>query len=121
AGRGTKTAGAGAATSKQSSSAVVRKAVYETSRKKEVGVSDLTLLSKISNESINENLRKRFEHREIYVPYLLISGLILSRPISAMYLSASTRTEIWGSILTPFLILIADEIGWRYIHVRCHS
>ena len=27
----------------------------------------LTLLSKISNESINDNLRKRFEHQEIYV------------------------------------------------------
>lgn len=46
----------------------MRKAAYETSRKKEVGVSDLTLLSKISNESINDNLRKRFEHQEIYVP-----------------------------------------------------
>jgi hypothetical protein len=30
-------------------------------------VSDLTLLSKISNEAINDNLKLRFEHDEIYV------------------------------------------------------
>lgn len=43
------------------------KAVFETTKKKEVGVSDLTLISKISNEAINENLKKRFENGEIYV------------------------------------------------------
>jgi myosin heavy subunit len=31
------------------------------------GVSDMTLLSTISNESVNENLKKRFENSEIYV------------------------------------------------------
>ena len=66
---GRKAAAAPKAAGKQApSKAVVRKAVYETSRKKEVGVSDLTLLSKITNEAINDNLRKRFEHQEIYVP-----------------------------------------------------
>jgi hypothetical protein len=30
-------------------------------------VSDLTLISKVSNEAINENLKKRFENGEIYV------------------------------------------------------
>jgi len=30
-------------------------------------VSDLTLISKITNEAINENLKKRFENAEIYV------------------------------------------------------
>jgi len=45
----------------------VKKAVFESTKKKEVGVSDLTLLSKISNETINENLKKRFENAEIYV------------------------------------------------------
>jgi hypothetical protein len=30
-------------------------------------VSDMTLLSTISNEAINENLKKRFENKEIYV------------------------------------------------------
>lgn len=32
-----------------------------------MGVSDMTLLSTISNESINENLKKRFQNGEIYV------------------------------------------------------
>ncbi|KGO78350.1 Myosin tail 2 [Penicillium italicum] len=45
----------------------VRKAAFESSKKKEIGVSDLTLLSKISNEAINDNLKLRFEHDEIYV------------------------------------------------------
>lgn len=45
----------------------VRKAVFESTKKKEVGVSDLTLISKISNEAINDNLKKRFENGEIYV------------------------------------------------------
>ena len=45
----------------------VRKAVFESTKKREVGVSDLTLLSKISNEAINDNLKKRFENAEIYV------------------------------------------------------
>jgi hypothetical protein len=41
--------------------------VFESTKKKEVGVSDLTLISKISNEAINDNLKKRFENGEIYV------------------------------------------------------
>ena len=45
----------------------VRKAVFETTKNKEVGVSDLTLISKITNEAINDNLKKRFENAEIYV------------------------------------------------------
>jgi len=45
----------------------VKKAIFESTKKKEVGVSDLTLISKISNEAINENLKKRFENGEIYV------------------------------------------------------
>ncbi|KAE9979816.1 hypothetical protein EG328_000664 [Venturia inaequalis] len=44
----------------------VKRAVFESTKKKEVGVSDLTLISKISNEAINENLKKRFENAEIY-------------------------------------------------------
>jgi len=47
----------------------VKKAIYESTKKKEVGVSDLTLISKISNEAINENLQKRFQNGEIYVRY----------------------------------------------------
>jgi len=44
-----------------------KKAVFETTKKKEVGVSDLTLISKVSNEAINDNLKKRFENGDIYV------------------------------------------------------
>jgi myosin-1 len=41
----------------------------------EIGVSDLTLLSKVSNEAINENLKKRFEGAEIYtyIGHVLVS------------------------------------------------
>ncbi|KAI0023838.1 P-loop containing nucleoside triphosphate hydrolase protein [Xylariomycetidae sp. FL0641] len=63
--------GAGA----QSGAAKPKKATFETSKKKEIGVSDLTLLSKVSNEAINENLKKRFEGREIYtyIGHVLVS------------------------------------------------
>ncbi|KAM0329158.1 hypothetical protein ACHAQA_004454 [Verticillium albo-atrum] len=52
-----------------------KKATYEVTKKKEIGVSDLTLLSKVSNEAINENLKKRFEGREIYtyIGHVLVS------------------------------------------------
>lgn len=38
-------------------------------------MSDLTLISKISNEAINDNLKKRFEHGEIYtyIGHVLVS------------------------------------------------
>ncbi|KAI5474581.1 hypothetical protein MNV49_003039 [Pseudohyphozyma bogoriensis] len=44
-------------------------------KKKQVGVSDMTLLSTISNESVNDNLKKRFENAEIYtyIGHVLIS------------------------------------------------
>ncbi|KAI5289215.1 class II myosin [Ascosphaera acerosa] len=53
----------------------VKKAAFETTKKKEVGVSDLTLLSKVSNEAINDNLKKRFEAGEIYtyIGHVLVS------------------------------------------------
>jgi myosin-1 len=35
-------------------------------KKKQVGVSDMTLLTTISNESVNENLQKRWTNAEIY-------------------------------------------------------
>jgi myosin-1 len=49
--------------------------VFESTKKKEVGVSDLTLISKISNEAINDNLKKRFENAEIYtyIGHVLVS------------------------------------------------
>lgn len=53
----------------------IKKATYEHSKKKEVGVSDLTLLSTITDEAINENLKKRFENGIIYtyIGHVLIS------------------------------------------------
>ncbi|KAI9741079.1 MAG: class II myosin [Cirrosporium novae-zelandiae] len=53
----------------------IKKAMFESTKKKEVGVSDLTLISKISNEAINENLKKRFENAEIYtyIGHVLVS------------------------------------------------
>ncbi|GES64890.1 myosin I MyoA/Myo5 [Aspergillus terreus] len=53
----------------------VKKATFESTKKKEIGVSDLTLLSKISNEAINDNLKLRFQHDEIYtyIGHVLVS------------------------------------------------
>jgi len=44
-------------------------------KKKQVGVADMTMLSKVNNEAINDNLRKRFENGEIYtyIGHVLIS------------------------------------------------
>lgn len=56
-------------------SEAIQKATFDIAKKKEVGVSDLTLLSKVSDEAINENLKKRFENGIIYVRILLI-GLV---------------------------------------------
>ena len=53
----------------------IKKATFEITKKKEVGVSDLTLLSKVSNEAINDNLKKRFDAGEIYtyIGHVLVS------------------------------------------------
>lgn len=69
----------------------VKKAVFESTKKKEVGVTDLTLISKISNEAINENLKKRFEHAEIYVWTLLA----MARQTSADYVIRHILVMSW--------------------------
>lgn len=53
----------------------IKKATFDSTNRKEVGVSDLTLLSKITDESINNNLKKRFENGSIYtyIGHVLIS------------------------------------------------
>lgn len=53
----------------------IKKAEFDITKKKEVGVSDLTLLSKITDEAINENLHKRFMNGTIYtyIGHVLIS------------------------------------------------
>ncbi|KAI8598558.1 P-loop containing nucleoside triphosphate hydrolase protein, partial [Dissophora ornata] len=47
----------------------------ESIKKKSAGVSDMTLLTKVQNENINDNLKKRFENQEIYtyIGHVLIS------------------------------------------------
>ncbi|GAA96617.1 uncharacterized protein L969DRAFT_624263 [Mixia osmundae IAM 14324] len=65
-----------AAASSSGKKAQVRKADWkEGFKKKTAGVSDMTLLSTISNETINDNLRKRYENAEIYtyIGHVLIS------------------------------------------------
>ena len=50
-----------------------KKATYEI-KKKEVGLTDLTLISKITNEAINDNLKLRFDNAQIYVGACPILG-----------------------------------------------
>ncbi|CAO3593922.1 unnamed protein product [Absidia cylindrospora] len=47
----------------------------DSAKKKQVGVSDMTLLSKITNEAINDNLMKRWQNADIYtyIGHVLIS------------------------------------------------
>ncbi|KAJ5528231.1 Myosin-1 [Penicillium frequentans] len=72
---------------RQSGKPQVKKATFETSKKKEIGVSDLTLLSKISNEAINDNLKMRFEHGEIYtyIGHVLVSVNPFQDPNMLLY------------------------------------
>jgi len=53
----------------------IKKAEFDLHKKKEVGVSDLTLLSKITDDAINDNLNKRFMNSTIYtyIGHVLIS------------------------------------------------
>ncbi|KAJ6443079.1 myosin-1 [Purpureocillium lavendulum] len=73
--KGAQSAQAGASAARGGASARPKKATFEVTKKKEIGVSDLTLLSKVSNEAINENLKKRFEGGEIYtyIGHVLVS------------------------------------------------
>ncbi|PHH80763.1 hypothetical protein CDD80_7300 [Ophiocordyceps camponoti-rufipedis] len=67
--------GQAAASGGRGGGAKPKKATFDVAKKKEIGVSDLTLLSKVSNEAINENLKKRFEGAEIYtyIGHVLVS------------------------------------------------
>ncbi|KAF8952435.1 class II myosin [Haplosporangium bisporale] len=62
---------------KQKKSNAPQKANFfqESIKKKSAGVSDMTLLTKVQNENINENLKKRFDNQEIYtyIGHVLIS------------------------------------------------
>ncbi|OBZ80013.1 Myosin-1 [Grifola frondosa] len=63
---GKKAGGAGAATKKAGAAKVAKADWKEGFKKKQVGVADMTLLTTITNESINENLQKRWTNGEIY-------------------------------------------------------
>ncbi|KAI0046620.1 microfilament motor [Auriscalpium vulgare] len=61
---------------KKGGAAKVAKADWkEGFKKKTVGVSDMTLLTTISNESVNDNLQKRWQSGEIYT---YIGGVLIS-------------------------------------------
>lgn len=65
---GAKKAGrAGAPAAPPSNRGIVKADWREGFKKPQAGVSDMTLLTQISNEAISDNLRKRFENAEIYV------------------------------------------------------
>jgi len=54
-------------------------------KKKQVGVADMTLLTTISNESINDNLQKRWMNGEIYT---YIGGVLISvNPFRGSYIT----------------------------------
>jgi myosin-1 len=60
-------------------------------KKKQVGVSDMTLLTTISNESINDNLQKRWTSGEIYT--YIGSVLISVNPFRGESLSYSVKVR----------------------------
>lgn len=64
---GRKAQGGGQAAAQPAKRGGVKKATFDATKRKEVGVSDLTLLSKVSEDAINDNLKKRFENGLIYV------------------------------------------------------
>lgn len=64
-------------------------------KKKQVGVSDMTLLTTISNESVNDNLQKRWTSGEIYT--YIGSVLISVNPFRGENLSHSH-----GILIHPF-------------------
>ncbi|KAI6012422.1 P-loop containing nucleoside triphosphate hydrolase protein [Pisolithus orientalis] len=71
-----KKAGKKAAAPAKAGATKVAKADWkEGFKKKQVGVSDMTLLTTISNESINDNLQKRWLNAEIYT---YIGGVLIS-------------------------------------------
>lgn len=42
-----------------------------------IGVGDMVLLEPLSEESFLENLKKRFDHNEIYVSFLLYIEMVI--------------------------------------------
>ena len=67
--------------------------------KKIVGQDDMTMLSKVTNEDINENLKKRFEAGVIYV-----SDCPLLRPFSHHFIAVPLKGRAFWWPLIPIII-----------------
>ncbi len=91
-------------------------------KKKQIGVSDMTLLTKITNESVNENLEKRWKGGDIYtyIGGVLISVNPFKGPSSlSLHNCSSTesgRWQTWGSTPTTYSIATRARTGSKYLH-----
>ncbi|KAM9902281.1 hypothetical protein OXX79_004035 [Metschnikowia pulcherrima] len=98
----------------------IKKAEFDLTKKKEVGVSDLTLLSKISDDAINENLQKRFMNGSIYtyIGHVLISvnpfqDLGIYTPQTLALYKGKNRLEV-----PPHVYAIAETM---YYHLKSYG
>lgn len=98
----------------------IKKAEFDLTKKKEVGVSDLTLLSKISDDAINENLHKRFMNGTIYtyIGHVLISvnpfqDLGIYTPPTLNLYKGKNRLEV-----PPHVYAIAESM---YYHLKSYG
>ncbi|GEQ70372.1 hypothetical protein JCM33374_g4049 [Metschnikowia sp. JCM 33374] len=98
----------------------IKKAEFDLTKKKEVGVSDLTLLSKISDDAINDNLNKRFMNGSIYtyIGHVLISvnpfqDLGIYTPQTLNLYKGKNRLEV-----PPHVYAIAETM---YYHLKSYG
>ena len=70
-------------------------------KKKQVGVSDMTLLTTITNDGVNENLSKRWKNAEIYT---YIGGVLISvNPFQGVFQLESALFSAFHSRRIPTL------------------
>ncbi|KIO22380.1 hypothetical protein M407DRAFT_28100 [Tulasnella calospora MUT 4182] len=78
---------------KKGASKVAKADWKEGFKKKQAGVSDMTLLTTISNEAINENLQKRWQNGEIYT---YIGGVLISvNPFKDLGIYTDTMVQLY--------------------------
>ncbi|KAK9240642.1 P-loop containing nucleoside triphosphate hydrolase protein [Lipomyces kononenkoae] len=117
---GRRTQQGGQAAPQAAKRAAVKKAVFDATKRKEVGVSDLTLLSKVSEDAINENLKKRFENGTIYtyIGHVLISV----NPFRDLGIYTDTVLESYRGKnrleVPPHVFAIAEA---SYYHMKSYS